>query len=200
MENGDTVRATISDYTISYSSDLSYDQNGDPLVENPKSLQQATLVAVLPDGAASEESFVVDVPENQIRMALDNLFPTLPENVAIEGNVLYDTENAIVMAELTAVESIEDPSDPFFHYDQLYAEAVQIEEGNWGGYSGKWYWLQEEITGEAVGGFENHIVYCIQAEESMILITFHPVRGIGGIGPQREAFEEILDTIRRENG
>ena len=127
---------------------------------------------------------------------MEGLFPSLPDRITIENDTLFDTENSVVMAELTLVEDITDTDDPFARYDQLYAEAVRVEEGDWGGCPGKWYWLKEEISGGAVGGFENHIVYCIKTGESMIMITFHPVRGVGGISSQREAFEAILNTIQ----
>ena len=163
-----------------------------PSVSEPQTKESAISES---NETTDTENSATDMPVEPIEVTLENLFPTLPENVTIEGNALYDTENAIVMAELTSVESIENLSDPFSHYDQIYAEAVRIEEGTWGENSGKWYWLKKEIEGSAVGGFENHIVYCIQAGESMIVITFHPVQGVGGIGSQREAFEEILSTI-----
>ena len=135
-------------------------------------------------GALSETSTLAD------------LFPTLPDTMEIKDNALYHREEQRIMAELTSVDEVKDAAVPFAHYDQLYAEAVQMEEGDWGGYPGKWYRLQKEITGGAVGGFENHIVYCIQTGESMLVITFHPVRGVGGISSQRETFEAILNTIQ----
>ena len=148
------------------------------------------------DVAPSSSSEAAPSSAEEPVYTMEELFPSLPDTITIENDTLFDTENSVVMAELTIVEKIKSPDDPFAHYDQLYAEAVKMEEGEWGGCMGKWYWMQEEITGEAVGGFENHIVYCIQTGESMLVITFHPVQGVGGIGSQREAFEGILNTIQ----
>ena len=44
-------------------------------------------------------------------------------------------------------------------------------------------------------GFQNTIVFCIQADGEMKVITFYPLRG-AGIAEQREKFEAILNSIQ----
>ena len=121
----------------------------------------------------------------------------LPESFAIHSNVIYedDTELARKIAEITSVDAISDMEEPFVIYDQAYSDAETISVHKFGNYDGKSYYLQKEVSEGGMTGFQNTIIYCIAMENNVVVITFYPQRGIGGIYNQSEEFERILNSI-----
>ena len=121
----------------------------------------------------------------------------LPTESVVKSNSIYedDSELARKIAEVTSVDSITDTDSPFLIYDQTYSDAEKISECNFGNHSAKSYYIQKEVSEGGMTGFQNSIVYCIEAESRMIVITFYPVRGVG-VSEQREEFEKILDSIQ----
>lgn len=118
-----------------------------------------------------------------------------PEGYVVEGNMVYDGgEQGRQVAELMSAEAA-DPEDPFLECDERYAAGGTVAMPQFGGHPARSYALQWEVSQGGVTGFQNVIVYCIEVEGRMAEIAFYPARGTG-IAEQREAFEEILDTIQ----
>ena len=149
----------------------------------------------LPEGQPATPSAAGD--PGSVETDLGSFSLWLPEEAVVKGNTIYadGSELAQKLAEVTVIDPIADPADPFAAYDQRYADAQSISEGSPGGYPGKSYFLQREVSAGGMTGFENTIVYCIQGDSQMVVLTFYPARGIG-IHEQRQAFEEILDSIQ----
>ena len=120
----------------------------------------------------------------------------LPDNYVIEENVIYEdgTELARKIAEITSIDAISNTASPFEIYDQTYSNAEAVSEFSFGGYPAKSYHLQTEVSHGGITGFQNEIIYCIETDKNIIVITFYPAMGIG-IYDQRKEFEKILNSI-----
>lgn len=121
----------------------------------------------------------------------------LPEGWVVKSNVIYadDSESARIIAEVVSVDPIPDTESPFLVYDQTYSDALTVSECRFGDHPAKRYHLQKEVSEGGLTGYQNSIVYCIEAGSDMIVITFYPMRGVG-ISGQREEFEKILESIQ----
>ena len=121
----------------------------------------------------------------------------LPEDSVIESNIIYEDDSELPrkIAEITSIDTISDTASPFEIYDQRYSDAENVSECHFGIYAGKSYSLQKEISEGGMTGFQNTIVYCIESENNIIVITFFPQRGVG-IHEQREEFKKILNSIQ----
>ena len=121
----------------------------------------------------------------------------LPEDSVIESNIIYEDDSELPrkIAEITSIDTISDTASPFAIYDQRYSDAENVSECHFGIYAGKSYSLQKEVSEGGMTGFQNTIVYCIESENNIIVITFFPQRG-GGTHEQREEFEKILNSIQ----
>ena len=121
----------------------------------------------------------------------------LPEDSVIESNIIYEDDSELPrkIAEITSIDTISDTASPFAIYDQRYSDAENVSECHFGIYAGKSYSLQKEISEGGMTGFQNTIVYCIESENNIIVITFFPQRGVG-IHEQREEFKKILNSIQ----
>ena len=121
----------------------------------------------------------------------------LPEDSVIESNIIYEDDSELPrkIAEITSIDTISDTASPFAIYDQRYSDAENVSECHFGIYAGKSYSLQKEISEGGMTGFQNTIVYCIESENNIIVITFFPQRGVG-THEQREEFEKILNSIQ----
>lgn len=142
-----------------------------------------------------------DEPVNSLAGYSEKDFGTfslyLPTKSVVKSDVIYEdsSELARKIAEVTSVDSITDAESPFLIYDQTYSNAESVSECNFGNYSAKSYFIQKEVSEGGMTGFQNSIVYCIELDSKMIVITFYPMRGVG-ISEQREEFENILDSIQ----
>ena len=130
----------------------------------------------------------------------EGMEPWLTEKAYSEGNQILVDEQGMprTIAELISLDAVEDSSQPFAPYDTAYADAETIEEHTFGSYSGKSYSIQKYVEEGGVSGYENTIIYCVQLEQQMAVISFHPARGLGGISTQADGFEEILASIERK--
>jgi hypothetical protein len=118
----------------------------------------------------------------------------LPENAIVE---IYDTESGLIIADLTSVDTITDTESPFAAYDRKYSDAKMISEyRQFGAYTGKCYWMQDQIPNGTA--YFNRDIYCIKAENKMIVLTMYPVFGPTGAAEQKEKFEKILGSIEVE--
>ena len=120
----------------------------------------------------------------------------LPDNYVIKENIIYEdgTELARKIAEITSIDAISNTASPFEIYDQTYSNAEAVSEFSFGGCPAKSYHLQTEVSDGGMTGFQNEIIYCIETDENIIVITFYPARGVG-ISEQRKEFEKILNSI-----
>ena len=120
----------------------------------------------------------------------------LPDNYVIEENVIYEdgTELARKIAEITSIDAISNTASPFEIYDQTYSNAEAVSEFSFGGCPAKSYHLQTEVSDGGMTGFQNEIVYCIETDKNIIVITFYPAMGVG-ISEQRKEFEKILNSV-----
>ena len=120
----------------------------------------------------------------------------LPEEWVVDGNAIYGDASELPrhVADFSS-EPIAQGEDPFAAYDQAYSDAESVSQGTFGGCPAKSYFLQREVSEGGMTGFQNTIVFCIQADGEMKVITFYPLRG-AGIAEQREEFEAILNSIQ----
>ena len=120
----------------------------------------------------------------------------LPEEWVVDGNAIYGDASELPrhVADFSS-EPIAQGEDPFAAYDQAYSDAESVSQGIFGGCPAKSYFLQREVSEGGMTGFQNTIVFCIQADGEMEVITFYPLRG-AGIAEQREEFEAILNSIQ----
>ena len=149
------------------------------------------------EGAFSEESIAAVSGPLPGEIDLGGFFLSLPEDWVAEGDTIYEGNvlDGRRILEISAVDPIAGEGDLFASYDQVYAGAERVDEGTFGGFPAKAYFLQEEVTAGGMTGFENQIVYCISLDDRMVVLTFYPARGIG-IATQREELEQVLDSIR----
>ena len=120
----------------------------------------------------------------------------LPEEWVVDGNAIYGDASELPrhVADFSS-EPIAQGEDPFAAYDQAYSDAESVSQETFGGCPAKSYFLQREVSEGGMTGFQNTIVFCIQADGEMKVITFYPLRG-AGIAEQREKFEAILNSIQ----
>ena len=120
----------------------------------------------------------------------------LPEEWVVDGNAIYGDASELPrhVADFSS-EPIAQGEDPFAAYDQAYSDAESVSQETFGGCPAKSYFLQREVSEGGMTGFQNTIVFCIQADGEMEVITFYPLRG-AGIAEQREEFEAILNSIQ----
>lgn len=120
----------------------------------------------------------------------------LPDNYVIKENIIYedDTELARKIAEITSIDAISNTASPFEIYDQTYSNAEAVSEFSFGGCPAKSYHLQTEVSDGGMTGFQNEIIYCIETDKNIIVITFYPAMGVG-IYDQRKEFEKILNSV-----
>lgn len=120
----------------------------------------------------------------------------LPEEWVVDGNAIYGDASELPrhVADFSS-EPIAQGEDPFAAYDQAYSDAESVSQETFGGCPAKSYFLQREVSEGGMTGFQNTIVFCIQADGEMEVITFYPLRG-AGIAEQREKFEAILNSIQ----
>lgn len=121
----------------------------------------------------------------------------LPDSYVIKENIIYadDTELARKIAKITSIDVISNTASPFAIYDQTYSRAEATSQFYFGGYPAKSYHLQTEVSDGGITGFQNEIIYCIETDKNIIVITFYPAMGVG-INDQRKEFEKILNSIQ----
>ena len=129
----------------------------------------------------------------------EGMEPWLTEKAYSEGNQILVDEQGMprTIAELISLDAVEDSSQPFAPYDTAYADAETIEEHTFGSYSGKSYSIQKYVEEGGVSGYENTIIYCVQLEQQMAVISFHPTRGYGIFA---ENMDGTLLTIAAQTG
>lgn len=144
-----------------------------------------------------EGQYEVELEGLSLYFPEEGIEPLLTEKAYSEENRILTKEQGMprIIAELISLDTVEDSSQPFAPYDTNYADAETIAEHTFGSYSGKSYTIQKYVEEGGVSGYENTIIYCIQLDQQMAVISFYPARGLGGISTQTDGFEEILDSI-----
>ena len=112
------------------------------------------------------------------------------ENGQFVGN---DGENKRIIAELLAVEAVDDPDAPFAPYDEKYSDSVNTVDLSLGGFAAKKYHIQTQSDGPVPVKI-NEYFYCIYCNDRMIIFAYYPVMGMGGM--HTEEIEAILNTIK----
>lgn len=132
------------------------------------------------------------------KMELGGFSLWLPEGTVYRENTIYDDDSDLprTIAKVGGFEAIEDKEAPFAVYDEKYSDAKYTGDHEFCGYPAKSYHRQWEENTGGMTGYVNVVEYCIATEDGMLVVTFYPARGIGGIGNQCEEFEKILRSIQ----
>ena len=152
--------------------------------------------AAPPEGtfAAKWGGFSVYLPE-------ESVLADYGEKIAVKDDALCcgKNEGAAEFAKIVSVDAAEDTAEPFARYDEQFANAERAESGNFGNKEYRAYDFQTEVQTEAFGTvYENKTVYCLLMDDEIVVIEFHPLRGIG-ISTQKAEFEKILYSIGKQN-
>ena len=184
----ETANEQPSEEADSNNSDTPEDENSLEIGASNSSLTEDDSVETPTSSSSSEDGY------SKKKFGTFSLW--LPDNYVIKENVICEdgTELARKIAEITSIDAISNTASPFEIYDQTYSNAEAVSEFSFGGYPAKSYHLQTEVSDGGITGFQNEIIYCIETDKNIIVITFYPAMGVG-IYDQRKEFEKILNSI-----
>ncbi len=175
--------------------------------EEPISEDVGELIPVEPGDIAEEEPSPEEkeIPEGYRKVEFegcsvligDNFYQSgtpVEEILPFENQLMGDDGETIrVIAEFLPAEDVADPATPFAATNEKYAASINTVELSLGGFAAKKYHVQTTLDGP-VPAMVNTIYYCIQLDDKMVTLAYHPVMGLGGL--HTEDMEAILDTIR----
>ncbi len=181
--------------------------------ESVSSLEDTVLEIIIPEKSTTGA-------QGHIKVDMGEFYLWLPEDTsdafktgeylwlmdyAIYGNkICYDKSETAVVIEIASIDKIENEDNPFLKYDELYNEEVShykenrgIEYYQFGGLFAKRYYYYEVLPlPEETDGYPIHTyVYCIKANDKILVINFIPRLGYGGFDFQTDEFEIVLNSI-----
>ncbi len=114
----------------------------------------------------------------------------LDDGYVVKDGSIYNNINYSPRLELLSIDEIEDSSQPFLKYDEMYnhkAEVVATMEFN--DRKAKLYFLSEKIIASPIGLYSTYI-YCIEIDGKMVVMSFFK-----SYLENVNAVEEILNSI-----
>jgi len=147
------------------------------------------------EGASSADFTVpiVDLEDNPLEGSASFTI-WFPDTWSLEDRTFYN-EEGLKAAEVMPALPYADNSI-FDRLAEKYPDGDPIEV-TLGGLSGKYYYSQTPSSDPAFAtSFDDVIIYCVKREDHLLRIGFFPLRGAGGVGPQRERFQSAIQRIK----